>query len=223
MSLTFKVSKKIKNQCESDRSIKLQVEVMDETKQSLLCDVSHCSLPVTSSGAKNLNKHAINCFWDRHKINGVIVRCPLRYKPKQVVKVYKSEVSKEEYTIKENVVKFPVPSKLSLVNGNKNIFQTISDNLEVTDAFCSFNCCLAWIRDNKHDRRYDQSEMLLHKIFRENESGSLNPSPHWRTLSGYGGVLSIEEFRGKTLLAKFSYKGPILDTGYLFSRKLNIC
>ncbi len=23
--------------------------------------------------------------------------------------------------------------------------------------------CLAWIRDNKHDRRYDESEMLLQK------------------------------------------------------------
>ncbi len=116
---------------------------MDETKRSILCEVSHCSI-----------EKEIHCFWDRHKITGLVIRCPLRYKPKQIVKVYKSDVSQEEYTIKENVVKF---------QNDIGNFKTITDNLEVTDAFCSFNCCLAWIRDNKHDRRYDESEMLLQK------------------------------------------------------------
>ncbi len=78
----------------------------------------------------------------------------MRYKPKQIVKVYKSDVSQEEYTIKENVVKF---------QNDIGNFKTITDNLEVTDAFCSFNCCLAWIRDNKHDRRYDESECYYKK------------------------------------------------------------
>jgi hypothetical protein len=214
MSLTLRVSKKIKNQCESSRVKKSQVEIMDETKRSVLCEISHC----TDGETPSTSKDNINCFWDRHKINGVVVRCPLRYKPKQIVKVYKSEISKEEYTIKENVVKF---------QDNIN-FSTITDNLEVTDAFCSFNCCLAWIRDNKHDRRYDQSEMLLRKIFKTTsdsnvESKHLSPSPHWRNLIEYGGALSIYEFREKTLKIKFTYNGPILDTGYLFSKKINIC
>ncbi len=47
---------------------------------------------------------------------------------------------------------------------------------------CSFNCCLAWIRDNKHDRRYDESEMLLQKIYSKSQHGlsdtALKPSPH---------------------------------------------
>ncbi len=44
MSLKIKVSKKVKNQCESTRTIKSQVEIMDETKRSILCEVSHCSI-----------------------------------------------------------------------------------------------------------------------------------------------------------------------------------
>ncbi len=35
MSLKIKVSKKVKNQCESTRTIKSQVEIMDETKRSI--------------------------------------------------------------------------------------------------------------------------------------------------------------------------------------------
>ncbi len=35
------------------------------------------------------------------KLLGLVIRCPLRYKPKQIVKVYKSDVSQEEYTIKK--------------------------------------------------------------------------------------------------------------------------
>lgn len=207
MSLKIKVSKKIKNQCDLNNKVtKSQIEIMDETKKSILCDISHC----TNSDAKS---SIINCFWDRHRINGNVIKCPLRYKPKQIVKVYKSEISKEEYTIKENVVKF---SEIS--------FSTISDNLEVTDAFCSFSCCLAFIRDNKHDRRYDQSEMLLHKIFMTlYKNAELYPSPHWRTLVEYGGYLSINEFRERNYKVKYTYNGPVLDTGYLFSKKINIC
>ncbi|UIB20707.1 putative protein 350L [Cricket iridovirus] len=207
MSLKIKVSKKVKNQCESTRTIKSQVEIMDETKRSILCEVSHCSI-----------EKEIHCFWDRHKITGLVIRCPLRYKPKQIVKVYKSDVSQEEYTIKENVVKF---------QNDIGNFKTITDNLEVTDAFCSFNCCLAWIRDNKHDRRYDESEMLLQKIYSKSQHGlsdtALKPSPHWRTLTVYGGTLSLEEFRKNTFKTKFFYNGPILDTGYLFSKKISVC
>ncbi len=54
MSLKIKVSKKVKNQCESTRTIKSQVEIMDETKRSILCEVSHCSL-----------KKKFIVFWDR--------------------------------------------------------------------------------------------------------------------------------------------------------------
>jgi hypothetical protein len=229
MSLTIKVSKKIKNQCDTSRIIKSQVEIMDETKKSVICEISHCPSSRENSFCKNDRVVAkqskegnVSCFWDRHKIVGMIVKCPLRYKPKQIVKVYKSEISKEEYTIKENVVKFQ----------NQQNFSMIPDNLEVTDAFCSFNCCLAWIRDNKHNRRYDQSEMLLHKIYKtimtensvnEEDFIRLTPAPDWRTLVEYGGSLSIDEFRKNTIKTKFTYNGTILDTGYLYSKRINIC
>lgn len=200
MSLKIKVSKKVKKQCDD---VKLQIEIMDETKQPIKCDVSY-----------SCETQALSCFWDRHKINGLIIRCPLKYKPKQVVKIYRSDVSKEEYTIKENITKSHADT---LVNSEiKGGLQILDDNFEVSDAFCSFNCCLAWIKDNKHDRRYDQSEMLLHKI----NGNNLNPAPHWRTLIAYGGNLTIEEFRQNFQKNEYQYNGTVLDTGFLFSQKL---
>ncbi len=58
---------------------------MDETKRSILCEVSHCSI-----------EKEIHCFVIVIKFTGLVIRCPLRYKPKQIVKVYKSDVSQEE-------------------------------------------------------------------------------------------------------------------------------
>lgn len=182
------------------------VEILDEAKQSISCEIS---FPNTSN---------LHCFWDRHKITDDVIRCPLRYKPKQIVKVYKSEISKEQYTIKENVVKFP-----SSESKHANL-KTIPESLEVSDAFCSFNCCLSWIRDNKHDRKYDQSEMLLHTLFKNatKTHKQLIPSPHWRTLIVYGGFQTIEQFRSKIQKTIYTYNGPILNTGFLFSKQLNL-
>ncbi len=55
------------------------------------------------------------------------------------------------------------------------------------------------------------------------QTTALKPSPHWRTLTVYGGTLSLEEFRKNTFKTKFFYNGPILDTGYLFSKKISVC
>ncbi len=67
MSLKIKVSKKVKNQCESTRTIKSQVEIMDETKRSILCEV-----PIV-----HLKKKFI-VFGIVIKITGLVISCPLR-------------------------------------------------------------------------------------------------------------------------------------------------
>ncbi len=69
--------------------------------------------------------------------------------------------------------------------------------------------------------------MLLQKIYSKSQHGlsdtALKPSPHWRTLTVYGGTLSLEEFRKNTFKQKFFYNGPILDTGYIISKKISVC
>ena len=64
--------------------------------------------------------------------------------------------------------------------------------------FCSFNCVLAFINDNKHDSLYRESITLLN-YFYKTIFGTLPkiflPAPHWRLLKEYGGHLDIAEFR----------------------------
>ena len=67
----------------------------------------------------------------------------------------------------------------------------------VDGIFCSFNCCLAFINENKHNSLYDDSINLLYNMYNtyNNKSHFINPAPHWKLLSCFGGNKSIEEFR----------------------------
>jgi hypothetical protein len=156
-----------------------------------------------------------HCFWDRHIITSdKAVVCPIRYKPKQIVKIYKSEISNDVYTIKENV-----PSDLQTGS-----FKVINEQYETDGLFCSLNCCLAFIKDNKHDIRYNHSEVLLYKNLKQ----TIVPAPHWRTLIEYGGTLTIKEFR-KFL---YTYQGndytleegedDVRSTCYLYTKVVDL-
>jgi hypothetical protein len=85
----------------------------------------------------------------------------------------------------------------------------IPKNYYLTDGvFCSFNCTAAYINDNKHNRLYNESHILLNRIYNKITSGTaagelrrgielkaVFPAPHWRTLKEYGGHLTIKQFR----------------------------
>jgi hypothetical protein len=69
---------------------------------------------------------------------------------------------------------------------------------ETDGVFCSFDCMCAFLDENKHNPYYQDSQMLISKMYNDLigiEIDSLNSAPHWRTLSDYGGWLSIEKFR----------------------------
>lgn len=203
-SLKIKVCPKIKAQCDNTQEgttlVSTTLEILDDSKQPIKCEI-------LGVGSKPLN-----CFWDRHPIKGTVIRCPLRFKPKQIVKTYKHNVSNEDYTIKENVV------SSSEIN-SRTAFSIIPSNLEVADAFCSFSCCLSWIQSLKADPTYDQSEMILMKLWREQHSKEhLKPAPSWRTLIEYGGIMTIDTFRNECSRTEFVYQGTILDTKHLFSK-----
>lgn len=152
-----------------------------------------------------------NCFWDRNPIpEGVkIISCPLRYVADKAVKNFYSEASKITYTIRENVGK----NKKILNDSASSIIIEKNDFYETTGMFCSFNCCMAYIKDNKNNPLFEMSEMLLTNIYNEitgdvaSESVSssiISPAPDWRLLNEYGGVLTIEKFRDS--FGKVEYK-----------------
>jgi len=180
------------------------------------------------------------CAWDRHVFEGPPVCCPVRYIPPQVKKVYNSEVTREEYTFRENVTKkrckeigvtIPKPRARNPMtelvqdaiqiaraniptdpsdeeNDRKKLETKTKTSLtreggvyETDKAFCSFNCCLAYLLDpaNKSNPLYCYSHTLLPMMYEditgEKWPDDIQPSGHYSLIIGWGGSQSIEDFR----------------------------
>lgn len=134
-----------------------------------------------------------HCFWCRHPFSSVPIGCPLKYIPNEIIQGYSSEITKEKYTVCQKICKNDIQQ---IDNDQQNI--KINDYFETDGSFCSFNCCLAFIKDNVHNPLYARSQNLLMKmcldVFEDCDI-DIKPSPSWRLLKEYGGFMSIQEFR----------------------------
>jgi hypothetical protein len=209
----------------TDRSSDI-VCFLDESKKQHKCNISMIDYK-TNMQLKSNNYH---CFWDRNPFETVPIGCPIRYVSNIAVKKYISEISKDMYIIKENITK----NKKNIEN--KNLSVTNTPFYETDGVFCSFNCAMAYILDNKKSNRlYDNSEMLLIKMYNDimlsddkitENVFSIDPAPNWRLLKEYGGSLSIEEFRNnfnKIEYENFGYvkNFPTFNSiGVLFEKKI---
>ena len=220
---------------EMDR--KETVSFLDESKKLYTCNVSI----IDFKSNKDINDDIFkkySCYWCRHPFTNQPVGCPIEYVSNKLTKSYFSEISKDIYTINENITK----NKLLKFNNsltNKNIpfiFTIIKEkkksNYEINKKdfylsdgiFCSFNCCKSFIKDNKHDRLYEQSDILLNKLFNEInviKNLEINPAPHWRLLNEYGGYLTINKFRENFSKISYDFHGIFKSCGYLFEEKIN--
>jgi len=177
------------------------ITFLDETKRMRKCTVSMIDFS-TSKKVSELKTY--NCFWDHHPIpEGVRpIGVPIRYVSHRLTKNYHSEITKEFYSISENITE----KELSEIKNKDSRFSLESRGYYETDGvFCSFNCCMAYIEsiENRKNPLYRFSKTLLLKIFSDSDNFSgeskeeeeIMPAPHWRTLRCYGGTLEIEEFR----------------------------
>jgi len=175
---------------------------MDETKKIKSCNVSFIDFR-TQKETKYLN---YKCFWCRNKFNNIGIGCPTNYRSAYTTKQYKSCISKNIYTINENLT----DTKLLNIKDEK-----CSNNIYETDGiFCSFNCCLAYIKDNKHNYKYDKSEYLLYKMYNEfnnNNKLEITPAGDWKLLKEYGGTLNIEKYRENFNNIEYLYNGQVKD------------
>jgi len=194
---------------------------LDDAKKLHKCNISMIDFKSTNEFDKSSSYH---CFWDRHLIPSHIspIGCPIKYIHSQASKSYFSEISKDNYTIKENIT--------SSKNVDLSIVDIIDKNYYITDGiFCSFNCCMAFLLDNKSSSFYNQSEMLLFKLYHDifsNYPSLIESAPHWRNLLEYGGYLTIDTFRNNFNKVEYINHGVILNTpklqsaGILFEEKL---
>ena len=143
------------------------------------------------------------CWWCKHSFSGVPFSCPLSYNPMMLKKSYRSAISKSHHTLKE------------LRSGSRGTLDISPDmaiecskSSFVTDGwFCSPNCLIAFVNENKTDPVYHNSKDLIAKMissFQQTASKLPPPSPHWRLLTRFGGHLSIEHFREN--ISKIAYE-----------------
>jgi hypothetical protein len=163
--------------------------ISNHTRTKIKCVISHI----------DLNKHGYNCFWCRYSIPNDVypVSCPVRYLNGSLIKTYISADNKQTFFMSENISKNDLdvlseetlPKKMGIDN----------DPYYVTEGvFCSFNCCVAYINDNKHNPVYDNSYKLLLKMYKTimgKEVDVIKPAHNWRILTSYGGTQTIAEFR----------------------------
>ena len=165
------------------------ISFLDESKRTHVCHISM----VDYNSKMNINLLRYHCFWCRNPFETIPIGCPIKYISSQAVKKYHSNISRDTYTIKENITRC---RRQSLKNDNFSI--NLGEYYETDGVFCSFNCCQAFINDNKHVRLYDNSTMLLTKMYNDmmkTKTVIITPAPNWRILEHFGGHININQFR----------------------------
>lgn len=210
------------------------VSFLDESKRLYQCNISMIDYN-TQNNTENMRGY--KCYWDRNYFSTVPIGCPISYISSKATKNYHSEVSKDNYVIKENITNYKktlfLKDKSLFMTKNKATITVDKDEYYFVDGiFCSFNCCRAYIKDNKHNNLYEHSDNLLIKLYKDMNNQSvknikINPAPHWRLLKEYGGHLSIEEFRDNFNKCTYDFHGNLNSQvlfkpiGYLYEEKIN--
>jgi hypothetical protein len=192
---------------------KYAISFLDENKKEYNCVSTMVDL---SSNGVLPTSTSICCFWCRHPFLSVPIGCPTKYVNSYVEKSYVSQITKDEYYIKENVTEKKLNKIVTTANTKKNInIIPTEKNYYITDGiFCSFNCVLAFINDNKTNIFYKESPHLLSHLYRDFTGNNLSigsngdkliPAPHWRLLKNYGGFMDINEFRNSFNFANYNF------------------
>lgn len=215
-----------------DKSLDI-ISFLDESKKNYHCNISMIDFKT----GNNVHDIKYKCYWCRHSFESVSIGCPITYVSSKATKTYHSEVSKDTYKIKENITKYKrtlLDDTTLFMSKNKAEISILKEEYYNTDGvFCSFNCCKAFIKDNKHNNLYQHSDTLLVKMYNDMNPTSdtknikINPAPHWRLLKEYGGHLSIKEYRDNFNKCTYDYYGTIKPQcifkpmGMLFEEKIN--
>lgn len=107
------------------------------------------------------------CYHCHHPFNTSPIGLPIKYEPRREDKKQDSEIT-----------------------GTNDYFLTYG-------VFCSFPCCLAYLREHPKKTLFRNSKSLLYSLYYKlyNKELNIKPAPSWECLKVHGGNLSIEEFR----------------------------
>jgi len=194
---------------------------LDEAKRIHRC----CCPQLDINGNMLQQKTVINCFWCRNQFSSMPIGVPIKYVFSQSVKTYYSEITKDTYSIRENI---STEKRKNLENDDN--FKIIKKEHYIIDGcFCSFNCAYAFILDNQYKPEYNLSLSLLVKMYQDlfKQEFDIMPAPHWRLLIQYGGNLTIDEFRDqfnkveyKDIGERFTHIPEVQNSNKVYEQKI---
>lgn len=198
-----------------------QISFLDESKK-----IKNCFVLMLNQNMENIQNQKADCFWCNHPFDTIPIGCPVKYTPNLAIKSYYSEISKDNYVIKENIT----DNRAHIIEKSDMKLEIIKNGYFETDGvFCSFNCCKSYIKENIHNTLYQNSELLLLKLYNKlfnTQIIEIKSAPHWRLLKKYGGTLNIESFRNDFNKIEYIYHGTIKNLykpiGQIFEEKLKI-
>lgn len=188
------------------------ISYMDEARKIHKCCVSRIEMS---------RWREYRCFWDHHPLTGPGIGCPVRFAPSVISRAYVSEITREEFIVKESVARNQrVPKEIKTQKDVKDYYET-------DHVFCGFGCAMAFIDANAHNPRYAQSKRLLRKIHMDMFGTSdITPAHHYFMLSEYGGTMDISKFRSSvahlTLEDHGRYVPPQHPSGHAFEEKIRV-
>jgi hypothetical protein len=185
--------------------LEYSVVFLDENKKESKCNATMIDI---LSYEKIPEITLIKCFWCKHNFDWKPMGCPIKFVNSIIEKSYISQITKDRYYMRENIISSKL--KYVLENKVKNFdIKAFPFNHYLTDGiFCSFNCVLAFIKDNNQDIFYKESYSLLHCMYYDlvgKRITKILPAPHWRLLKDYGGSMSIEEFRNTMNMISYKF------------------
>lgn len=183
----------------TNKCIPITISFFGEGKESHKCNVSM----IDFTSKSNTNSLRYHCFWCKNPFDTLGIGCPISFVPKKFSRKYTSIINQNKYVIEEDTTKDSLPDDTTLNLVGEAYYQT-------DGVFCSFNCCSAYIADNNKNPLYTNSRVLLINMYNDmftKQIKTIPPAPHWKTLTHYGGHLSISEFRESLVNVEYKNQG----------------
>ena len=190
----------------TNKSSLSNITFLGTSKQVHKCNISM----IDFSSRSDVNMLKYHCFWCKNPFNNMPIGCPISHKPSKNVRTYTSVITQNEYTIQEPVINTDV--------SDTAYYQT-------DGVFCSFNCCVAYINDNKHNPIYNNSIMLLLNMYNDmfdRKIRHIPAAPDWRMITQYGGHMNITEFRESFDKVEYQNQGVLRDISNKMSSSVTL-
>ncbi len=138
--------------------------------------------------------------------------CPVDWLPSQIIRTSFSEMGRDDFTIKENVISAALPTAALGKKKESSEVDNRPAHYKTRHIFDSLNCVLAFAIDQREVPEYKFSIQLVHKLFRDlfpEANHELQAAPHWSLLKRHGGFLSKKKFDERIGVVIFVEHGNI--------------